>query len=172
MWRRLGSLSWLLLTALPPTALAHSWEAPGQLVGISVAVDGVYSPLYPAPDGSDRHYLEARRGSAYEVHLQNRTRGRVGVVLVVDGLNVISGQREPDTPRLRPGRMYVLAPWETTTVRGWRTSLRDVRRFTFVEEERSYASRSGKANGKMGWIEARVYREKLPEPSIGWTEPR
>jgi hypothetical protein len=82
---------------------------------------------------------------------------------VVDGLNAISGQREAG-----PGRMYILGPWEETTVRGWRTSLSEVQRFTFVDERASYAARSGKANGKMGWIEVNVYREHRPVVSRPW----
>jgi hypothetical protein len=58
--------------------------------------------------------------------------------------------------------MYVLDPWQRTTIRGWRTSLQEVRRFTFVDEEVSYAARSGKANEKMGWIEVAAYRERRP----------
>jgi hypothetical protein len=58
--------------------------------------------------------------------------------------------------------MYVLAAWDETVVQGWRTSLEDVRRFTFVDEERSYATRSGKASGRLGWIEIEVYRELRP----------
>ncbi len=58
--------------------------------------------------------------------------------------------------------MYVLDPWQRTTVQGWRTSLREVRQFTFVDERASYAARSGKANEKMGWIEVAAYRERRP----------
>jgi hypothetical protein len=58
--------------------------------------------------------------------------------------------------------MYVLDPWQSTSVQGWRTSLQDVRQFTFVDERRSYASRTGQANEKMGWIEIAVYRERRP----------
>jgi hypothetical protein len=129
----------------------------GSLVSVSVEVDGMPNSLYPAPDGSGRFYLEASRGSRYAVTLANRTRERLGVVLTVDGLNVISGER--DSGR---GRMYVLDPWQSTTVQGWRTSLSEVRQFTFVDERASYAARSGKANGKMGWIEVAVFRESRP----------
>jgi hypothetical protein len=73
----------------------------------------------------------------------------------VDGLNAISGERE--TGR---GRMYVLDPWQRTSVQGWRTSLQEVRQFTFVDERASYAARSAKANEKMGWIEIAAYRER------------
>jgi hypothetical protein len=56
--------------------------------------------------------------------------------------------------------MYILDPGDTTTIRGWRTSLEEVRRFTFVDEKASYAARSGKANSRMGWIEVGVFRER------------
>ena len=132
-------------------------ETPAALVTASVAIDGRPAPLYPAPDGTGRYYVEARRGGRYAVALANRTGERVGVVLTVDGLNAISGER--DTGR---GRMYVLDPWQHMTVQGWRTSLREVRQFTFVDEQASYAVRSAKANEKMGWIEIAVHRERRP----------
>jgi hypothetical protein len=132
---------------LPETAAA--------LVAVSVELDGRAAALYPAPDGSGRYYIEARKGCRYSVALANRTGERVGVVLTVDGLNAISGERE--TGR---GRMYVLDPWQRTSVQGWRTSLQEVRQFTFVDERASYAARSAKANEKMGWIEIAAYRER------------
>jgi hypothetical protein len=154
--------------ALAGPALAHPQglpETPAGLVAVSVELDGRPVPLFPAPDGSDRYYLEARRGSRYSVALANRSGERVGVVLTVDGLNTISGERDAGR-----GRMYVLDPWQRTCVRGWRTSLRDVRQFTFVDEQVSYAARSGKANEKMGWIEITVYRER--RPFVRWAPRR
>jgi len=132
-------------------------ETPGSFVSMSVAVNGQPASLFPTPDGSGRFYLEARQGGRYAVTLQNRTGARVGVVLAVDGLNVISGERDQGR-----GRMYVLDPWQRTTVQGWRSSLQDVRQFTFVDERASYAARSRKANEKMGWIEMAVFRERRP----------
>jgi len=152
----------LVLAGVAAAAASHAQarvlaEAPGSLVAVSVEVDGQPSSIYPAPDGSGRFYVEAHKGARYGVTLANRTGERVGVVLTVDGLNAISGQRDDGT-----GRMYVLDPWERTTIRGWRTSLQEVRQFTFVDESVSYAARSGKANGKMGWIEIAAYRERRP----------
>jgi hypothetical protein len=148
-------LAGAVLIAATPAHPHGLSEAPATLVAVSVQIDGGPASLYPAPDGSGRYYLEARAGSRYAVALANRTGERVGVVLTVDGLNAISGER--DTGR---GRMYVLDPWQSTSVQGWRTSLQEVRQFTFVDERRSYAARSGKANEKMGWIEVAVYRER------------
>ena len=164
-WLAAGGL--LLLSV---QAQAHGVDAtysPGSLVGVSVELDGRSARLYPAPDGSARHYLEAREGACYTVRLDNRTGERLGVALTVDGLNAISG-RDTSPRWAPPGRMYVLGPWESATVRGWRTSLSEVRRFTFVEERVSYAARSGKANAKMGWIEIAVHRERRPYARRRW----
>lgn len=155
----MGRLQALVLVASALVGPAEAqWgdgaESPGTRVGVSIEVEGRRAPLYPAPD-TGRFYLEARAGARYAVLLTNRTRERLGVVLTVDGLNAISGER--DTGQ---GRMYVLGPWEQTTVRGWRSSLADVRQFTFVDERASYAARAGKANGHMGWIEVAVFREQ------------
>ncbi len=144
--------------ALAQPALAHPrglFQTPPDLVSVSVEIDGQPTSLYPAPDGSGRFYIEARKGRRYAVALANRTGERIGVVVTVDGLNAVSGERDAGR-----GRMYVLDPWQRTTVQGWRTSLQEVRRFTFVDEQASYATRSGKANEKMGWIELAVYRER------------
>lgn len=158
------------LLGLPLPALAHGWgtAGAGSSVTVAVALDGRPAPLYPAADRSGRFYIEAREGSSYDVRLTNRTGERVGVVLIVDGLNAISGERgSVGSPT---NRMYVLGPWDETSVRGWRTSLSEVRRFTFVDERSSYAARSGKANGKLGWIEVGVFRERA-RPRPWWNEP-
>ena len=161
---RAHSAAAVLAAALAgPSALcAHEpvWERPGSTVEVSIDVEGGGAPLYAAPDGSGRYYFEARKGTRYSIRLANRTHQRLGVVLQVDGLNVISGERPARWPGTDPGRMYVLDPWDTTEVKGWRTSLEEVRRFTFVDEERSYAARSGQANSRMGWVELAVYRER------------
>lgn len=159
----------LIGVASPCLSHAPTSEAPGSYVSVMVHVDGQATPLYVAPDGSGRYYLEAHRGAGYEVHVANRSGERIGVRLTVDGLNAISGERDATWgPVAKPGRMYVLDPWDSTVVRGWRTSLDEVRRFTFVDEGRSYAVRSGKANEKLGWIEVAVFRERHREPHP-WT---
>jgi hypothetical protein len=158
----------LALAAVTPVtaqAMAHrpypGDVSPASLVDVAVEVEGAERPLYAAPDGSGRLYFEARRGARYAIRLTNRSHERLGVVVEVDGLNVISGDKTASSWfGSNPGRMYVLDPWDQTDIKGWRTSLDEVRRFTFVEEERSYAARSGQANNKMGWVEIAVYRER------------
>lgn len=159
-----GVRSWavsglVLLGASACTAQAHSRT--GDWVGVGIEVAGRRAPLYRAVDGSGRFYFEAFEGSRYELVLRNRTGQRVGVEVNVDGLNVISGKLDRQDGQ---GRMYILAPYGKVRIRGWRKSLEHVHRFEFVDEEASYATRVGKANSKMGWLQVAVYRERTPPP--------
>jgi hypothetical protein len=112
----------------------------------------------------DRHYVQAFKGRNYSLVVRNNTGRRVGVLLAVDGLNVVNGQRTQLSNR-EP--MYVLDPYEVATIRGWRTSLAEVRRFVFVDEERSYASRTDQANGDLGWIRVLAFNESVP---LAWRD--
>jgi hypothetical protein len=171
---RAGSFSHALtLLLLAMTAAAAGWptnQVRGALVAVSIDVDGRTTPLHPAPDDRSRVYVEARRGAAYSVKLENLTHRRVGVVLLVDGLNVISGRLEPARGERQPGRMYVLDPAQRVVIHGWRSSLEQVHRFTFVDEGRSYAVRASKANPRIGWIEVAAYLERRPPARVAAPE--
>ena len=146
---------------LATPAFAHwsdndTWSS-GRILDVQLVVDGQAAPLYASPRGDDRKYFEAIAGGHYSLVLRNTTARRVGVLIAVDGLNVVNGQRSSMSPN---ETMYVLGPWETTTIRGWRTSLEDIRKFVFVDERRSYAERTGQANSDMGWIRVLAFREQ------------
>jgi len=154
---------------LAPAAKAQNVRfddtADGRLVDVQVQVDGHgTSPLFMAPGKFDRQYFQAFEGRNYSLVLHNNSGERVGVLIAVDGLNVISGDRSSLS---RNESMYVLDPWGSATIRGWRTSIDGVRRFVFVDEEQSYAERSGQANGDLGWIRVLAFREQHQ-----WWEPR
>ena len=162
-------LALAMLAASPALADYHTpiqrstiWRAPdtwadGRLVDVQIRVDGEAAPLYWAPNRNDRHYLQAFAGRNYSLVLKNNTGNRVAVLLAVDGLNAVNGE----ISRLQSHEpMYVLGPWESATIRGWRTSLDEIRRFVFVDERRSYASRTGQANSDMGWIRVLSFREQ------------
>jgi hypothetical protein len=137
---------------------AEMW-ADGSVVDVQLQVDGDAAPLYVSPNGDRRHYFEAFAGRNYSVVLRNNSARRIGVLLTVDGLNVVNGE----VTRLASDEpMYVLGPWESATIRGWRSSMDEVRRFVFVDEKRSYASRTGQANSDMGWIRVLAFREQQP----------
>jgi hypothetical protein len=144
-------------------------SANGSLVDVQILVEGQAAPLYFAPGRWDRRYFQALRGRNYALRVHNRTDRRVGVLIAVDGLNVVNGER---SNLRRDEAMYVLDPWETATIRGWRTSLEQVRQFVFVDEERSYAERTRQANGDMGWIRVLAFEERRPVAWFGRPEVR
>ena len=158
----------LALALAIPARASSSWErtADGGLVDVTVLVDGAPAPLFVRPGSWDRRYFQAFRGRNYALSIANHTGERAGVLISVDGLNVVNGGRS-SLSNTEP--MYVLGPYERAVIRGWRTSLHDVRRFVFVDEERSYAERTGQANGDLGWIRVLSFREQRPQV---WIEPR
>lgn len=103
-----------------------------------------------------RAWLRAERGAPYRIRVSNESGERVGLVIAVDGRNIISGAKS-ELRRREP--MYVLGPWQSEELSGWRTSLANVHEFYFTEWEDSYAEAFGDRSAK-GVIAVAVYREK------------
>ena len=103
-------------------------------------------------------------GHRYSVRLANTTGERVLVVLSVDGINAVTGQTA------NPSQAgYVLEPWQTTEINGWRKSMDDVAQFVFTDLGDSYAARTGRARnvgviGVAAFREAPAYRYPQYEP--------
>ena len=108
-----------------------------------------------------RAYLEAQKDARYRIRIRNSTGGRVGVVVAVDGRNIISGARS----ELAHGEpMYILDGWATQEYSGWRANLREVNEFYFTDWKDSYAEAFGDSSAR-GVIAVAVYREKESRPS-------
>lgn len=159
-----------LLAALLIGLSAPAWASE---VDVRVVSDrkGVLS-LYPVDSNGRgntyRAYLEAERGEKYGIRIANRTDRRIGVVVAVDGRNIISGEKS----HLRNGeRMYILGPYESAVYDGWRTARDTVNRFFFTEPGDSYAAAFGDRSA-MGVIAVAVFREKQlpPRRSYGGRE--
>ncbi len=103
-------------------------------------------------------------GHRYAVRLTNTTGQRVLVVLSVDGVNAVTGQTA------HPSQAgYVLGPWQSTQIQGWRKSLDRVAQFVFTDLPDSYAARTGRPDnvGVIGiavFEEARPHFEPYPAP--------
>ncbi len=105
--------------------------------------------------GQLRAYLEAERHHNYGIRVRNQSAGRIGLVIAVDGRNIISGQR---SDLLAGEPMYVLGAYEQATYEGWRTSDSNVQRFIFTDAENSYAQAWGDRSA-MGVIAVAAFRE-------------
>jgi hypothetical protein len=95
-------------------------------------------------------------GHRYAVRLTNTTSERVLVVLSVDGVNAVTGQTAD------PSQVgYVLAPWQSTEIAGWRKSMDDIAQFVFTDLPDSYAARTGRPRN-VGVVGIAVFREARP----------
>jgi hypothetical protein len=109
-----------------------------------------------------KKYLEARKGESYGIVIHNMTSDRIGVVIAVDGRNIISGRKS----FLRNSEeMYIVDGYEHATYEGWRTDSDTVHRFYFTDTADSYSVRTFEDSTAMGVIAVAVYREKdRPQP--------
>jgi hypothetical protein len=113
--------------------------------------DGTALPVY---DKDGRHYVVGAPGHEYAVRIRNCTGGRILVVTSVDGVNVISGDTASPS---QSG--YVLEPWGSVEIAGWRKSLSRTAAFYFTDLGDSYAARTGRPQN-VGVIGVAVFQEK------------
>jgi hypothetical protein len=110
-----------------------------------------------------KRYLEARKGDNYSIIIRNRTSGRVGVVVAVDGRNIISGKQS----NLGLGeQMYLIEPYGYARLQGWRTDSSTVHRFYFTDVADSYSVRTFRDTSAMGVIAVAAFREKVKRPPV------
>ncbi|NNC68278.1 MAG: hypothetical protein HKN83_09620 [Gammaproteobacteria bacterium] len=158
-------LLWMLLTlSLTVPCLASSkFDQNYQPIEIEIISDnGKTFSIYPVTQRylkkENRAYVEAINGENYSLNIRNHSNQRLGLVIAVDGRNIISGQKS----KLNHNEnMYILGPYETQSYAGWRTSSRDIHRFYFTDIEDSYAH-AFDDDSAMGVIAVAVYEEKQP----------
>jgi hypothetical protein len=109
-----------------------------------------------------KQYLEARRGENYGICIRNMTPERIGVVIAVDGRNIISGKK---SDLKNSEAMYIVNSYGHGRYDGWRTAGDRVHKFYFTDMADSYAMRTFSDSSAMGVIAVAVYREKeRPQP--------
>lgn len=154
--------SFLLASLAATQASANGWLS-ANAINVEVVSDyGQHMPQYPVRDDHNvyRAYLEAQRGQEYGIRVRNQTGQRIGLVIAVDGRNIISGEH---SKLRRNERMYILGPHEQAVYRGWRTGRDRVNRFYFTEAGDSYSAAWGDYSA-MGVIAVAAYQEKYRQP--------
>ncbi len=130
----------------------------GGAVEVEVISDsGMSLPLYPVSNRASarKAYAEAIEGDHYCIVVRNRLNRRVGVVVAVDGRNIISGKKS----WLKNGeRMYILEPYGEGEFKGWRTGMDRINRFFFTDAADSYAAAFNDESA-MGVIAVAAYPE-------------
>jgi hypothetical protein len=152
----------LLLVVVIP---AHGREFYQDVITVEVISDHRGSlQEYPVKTSGkwQRSYIEAQRNERYRIRVRNNNNKRVGLVITVDGRNIISGKKS----HLKHNEaMYVLGPWESAEYTGWRTSKNRENRFYFTNVQDSYADAWGDRSA-MGVIAVAAFPEKWQEPRL------
>jgi hypothetical protein len=159
----------LCLTALAATALSACTAPPARAVGSIVdvqIVDRERGEALTAWRHRGATWVAGRPGDRYAVRLTNRSAGRVLVVLSVDGVNAVSG----DTAAVGQTG-YVLAPWQSAEITGWRKSFSEAAAFYFTALPDSYAARTDRPDN-VGVVGAAVFRERVVPPLQRPLEPQ
>ncbi len=159
-----------LFTVMSKSATASMKRLRGDTITVKITDDygnhfSMYYPLYDAYGSKgrvkiNRRYLQALRGKRYAITIRNNSRHRIGMVIAVDGRNIISGKK---SYLERDERMYIVRPYGRETFNGWRTGRDTVNRFYFTTAGKSYAH-AWRDDTAMGVIAIAVYREFVPEP--------
>lgn len=162
--RRLALALAALLVTTAGGAQAQ-WYDSGDRVEMRILDRDAYDelPQYPY---RGQAWVPGTPGHRYAVQLTNHSPQRVLVVLSVDGINAVTGQ----TARASQAG-YVLAPYATMDVAGWRKSMADVAQFYFSDIDDSYAARTGRATN-VGVIGIAVFDEARAMPRIYMPERR
>ncbi len=179
-----------LLLALPALAFmgacaSPSWSRSPPLAATSAdgrwlqleVVDRETGELLPVFTASGERYVPGRPGARYGLRIRNMRRERVLVVMAVDGVNVLTGQ----TAGWQQNG-YVLGPFESGQIDGWRKTDREIAAFEFTAQQQSYAARTGRPLD-VGVIGLAVFRERVavappmpvpspPPRSTPWREDR
>jgi hypothetical protein len=124
-------------------------------------VDSWGTPL-PTYDFGSRNFVAGRDGERYEIQIENHTGQRFEAVATVDGLDVIDG-REGSLSK----RGYLINPWSSLAIEGFRRSFHEVAEFRFGSVSSSYAAQKGK-DRNVGVIGVAVFDER--GQSYPWLE--
>ena len=144
------------LSAMPAAA--------GRLADVTV-FDSSAGRALPAHAHRGRFYVVGRPGNEYQLRIRNRTGAEILAVVSVDGVNAVSGETANWN---QTG--YVLAPYQTLVVKGWRKSLQRVAAFYFTKHANSYAARTGRPQN-VGVIGVALFRKRV-EPDARIDQPR
>lgn len=132
-------------------------EARMNASGLSVAVLDAYGSPLPAMFIAGHTYAIGAANAQYRLGIENHSSNRHEVVVTVDGLDVLDGQ----SGSLHK-RGYIVEPYTSFMIDGWRTSEESVAAFRFSPLYDSYAARTGQVRN-VGVIGFAFFREQSRE---------
>lgn len=143
---------------------AWSDDALQQHAGLSFALLDERGRVLPAAAVASELWAVGQPDARYSLAIANDTGSAFEVVASVDGLDVIDGR-----PAGFGKRGYIVDPFSSVVIDGWRTSEDTVAAFRFSSIEDSYADRMGDGRN-VGVIGAAFFRE-APREWEDWRAP-
>ena len=138
----------------PKHAFAPAPEAPVAQPLVSLSLESPGGRTLPSFLHLGSLYFAGQQGQRYDLRLTNNSAERVEVVITVDGRDVISGE----LGNYKRQRGYVLDPWASMVVEGYRQSLDQVAAFRFSDPASSYSARRGSPE-HVGVVGVAVFEE-------------
>jgi hypothetical protein len=128
---------------------------------ISIGLKDQSGRFLPGLIVGDRWFVVGEEGRRYSIVVRNKSDLRLEIVLSVDGLDVIDGQKAS----LRK-RGYLMNPRSQLVVEGFRQSTEAVAAFRFGPVRESYAAEKYHNTKNVGVIGAAIFNERGTSP---WT---
>ncbi len=116
----------------------------------------------PSANFGGQDYVAGADGQRYVIQIENHTSQRFEAVATVDGLDVVDGKGGSIAKR-----GYLIDPWATLQIDGFRRSQSAVAAFRFGAVKDSYAARKGN-DRNVGVIGVAFFHER--GSSLPWTE--
>lgn len=124
-----------------------------------VSLEDIDGSLLPTFQHSGTTFVLGEPGERYNIRVHNPTSERVEAVVSVDGRDAVSGEVGDYVSQ----RGYLIEPWGSLLVEGFRRSLQEVAAFRFAEQGRSYSARRGTPE-HVGVIGVAIFPERTRPP--------
>lgn len=112
---------------------------------------------------SGNTFIEGKSGSNYSINIKNNSHERIKAVITVDSQNVIS-DNDPLTG-------YIINPYSSIKIKGFRTSENTESLFTFCDKRQSRAKKAKGSTENCGVIGVLIYKEKAKYLSAPTPQP-
>jgi hypothetical protein len=129
--------------------------SPTHAPAVSLSLETEYGAALASYSLGGSMYVAGALGQRYNIRVSNNSSERVEVVVTVDGRDVVSGE----LGNYKKQRGYVIGPFDSVVIDGYRRSLSHVAAFRFSDIGTSYSARRGTPQ-HVGVVGVAVFKEK------------
>jgi hypothetical protein len=142
-------------TAEAHGAVARPMHRPQPTAAVRVSLESDDGMALPTAMHHGATFVAGEMGRRYAIRVDNDSADRIEVVVAVDGRDAVSGKMAD----ARRQRGYVVQPFGSVVIDGFRRSHDHVAAFRFTDVEDSFSGRMG-TGAQAGIITVAVFREK------------